>query len=147
MRDFSLNHRLEFLKMRLAANVPATATTTATSTLFLDVLEYSSAFGGVQDHCAFERATPPGCNNLVEVKKAVRVSKKARLAKRKREELDTKEAMFNVYRDVIPSENVKICKPVMALLESVRRLLHEEPVFEGNESLMTIAALCDFTLE
>jgi hypothetical protein len=64
------------------------------------------------------------------------------------QQLDTSQTTFNVYEDVIPSENVKIMQPVMVLLRAVHRLLYEEQeIFANNENLMNLAMICDFVLE
>ncbi|KAL4485768.1 hypothetical protein ABPG72_012308 [Tetrahymena utriculariae] len=118
-KDFTFSHKIEYIKISLVQNL-------FPHDPLSQVLEYSSAFGQVQKTNQFEEC----------------MKKKSAI-----QQLDTSQVQFNVYKDIIPSENVKIFKPVMNLLNSIRRLLHEEDIFDNNAVLQNLAILCDYTLE
>ncbi|EGR30434.1 type a von willebrand factor domain protein [Ichthyophthirius multifiliis] len=54
--------------------------------------------------------------------------------------------IFNVYKDVVPEENIKVYNPIVRLLQQIQQLLNLE-IFENNAVLQNLAILCDFTLE
>lgn len=125
-KEHSILHKLEYIKLSIIKNVSATAT----SKSLLQVLESTAVLGHIASTNSFSdcftKTSATAINNPLDASAKV---------------------TFNVYKDVIPGESVRIFAPVMNLLKSIRRLLHDVEVFEDNFVLQNLAMLCDFTLE